>query len=98
MLRSLAVWCALAVAAGTARAGELPRAIGMYTPGGASLALVDSKIEVTVRGPIIEAMVTQRFQNKADRPTEATYVFPLPLDAAVSAMVIDSGNKKIHAS
>jgi len=76
----------------------MPRAIGMYTPKGTSLAMVDSKIEVTVRGPIIEAVVTQRFQNKGDRPTEATYVFPLPVDAAVSAMSIESGNRTIRAS
>jgi Ca-activated chloride channel family protein len=97
MLRLLAASCVIA-SLGVAHAGELPRAIGMYTPTNTQLALVDSKIEVYVRGPIIEAVVTQKFVNKTDKPTEATYVFPLPLDAAVSAMSIDAGNKRIHAS
>ncbi|MBA2538257.1 MAG: hypothetical protein H0V17_01370, partial [Deltaproteobacteria bacterium] len=97
MLRLLAASCVIA-SLGVAHAGELPRAIGMYTPTNTQLALVDSKIEVVVRGPIVEAIVTQKFVNKTDKPTEATYVFPLPLDAAVSAMSIEAGNKKIHAS
>lgn len=96
MLRLLVASCVLCST--VAHAGEMPRAIGMYTPQHTQLALVDSKIEVVVRGPIVEAVVTQRFVNKTDRPTEATYVFPLPLDAAVSAMSIDAGTKKIHAS
>jgi Ca-activated chloride channel homolog len=98
MVRPLAALCVLAVATAEAQAGELPRAIGMYQPSGTALALVDSKIEITVRGPIVEAVVTQRFQNRGDKPTEATYVFPLPYDAAVSAMSIEAGNKKIRAA
>jgi Ca-activated chloride channel family protein len=96
MLRLLVASCV--VCSTVAHAGELPRSIGMYTPQNTQLALVDSKIEVIVRGPIVEATVTQKFVNKTDRPTEATYVFPLPPDAAVSAMTIDSGSKKIHAA
>ena len=96
MLR-LVIAC-IVVARGAAHAGEMPRSIGMYTPTNTQLALVESKIEVVVRGPIIEAIVTQKFVNKTDRPTEATYVFPLPFDAAVSAMSIETGSKKIHAS
>ena len=97
MLRLIVATSVLA-SVGTAYAGELPRAIGMYTPANTQLALVDSKIEVVVRGPIVEAVVTQKFVNKTDRATEATYVFPLPVDAAVSAMSIETGTKKIHAS
>ena len=97
MLRLAIATCVLA-SLGIAHAGELPRAIGMYTPANTQLALVDSKIEVVVRGPIVEAVVTQKFVNKSDRATEATYVFPLPVDAAVSAMSIEAGTKKIHAA
>lgn len=96
MLRLMVVCCVI-TSVGVAHAGELPRAIGMYTPANTQLALVDSKIEVVVRGPIVEAVVTQKFVNKTDRATEATYVFPLPLDAAVSAMSIEAGSKKIQA-
>ncbi len=99
MLRLVVASCVIAtLGVAHALAGEMPRAIGMYTPANTQLALVDSKIEVVVRGPIIEAVVTQKFVNRTDRPTEATYVFPLPLDAAVSAMSIDVGTKRIHAA
>jgi Ca-activated chloride channel family protein len=81
-----------------ALAADLPRAIGMYPTSGPALAMVDSKIEVTVRGPIAEVVVTQRFTNRADHPTEATYVFPLPADAAVTAMSIRTGTRTIHGA
>lgn len=90
---------AVVVMAGSARAAELPRHGGMYpTGGGPPLAVVDSTIEVTVRGPLVEAVVTQRFRNATDRATEATYIFPLPPDAAVSAMSIAYGNRTIRAA
>src|SRR5687767_6138166 len=99
MRSTLALACAIAaVSAVAAHAGELPRSIGLYPTSGPALAMVDSKIDVTVRGPIVEAVVTQRFQNRTDHATEATYVFPLPVDAAVSAMSIKYGNRVIHAS
>jgi Ca-activated chloride channel family protein len=93
---------AIAVAAlssaAVAHAGELPKSVGLYPQAGPALPMLDSKIEVTVRGPVVEAVVTQRFQNRTDKATEATYVFPLPIDSAVSAMSIKSGNRSIHAS
>ncbi|HWO22100.1 MAG TPA: VIT domain-containing protein [Kofleriaceae bacterium] len=83
---------------GTAAAADLPRAIGMYPASGPALALVDSKVEVSVRGPIAEVLVTQRFQNRADQATEATYIFPLPADAAVTAMWIKTGGRTLRAA
>jgi len=98
MRPGLAIALVLTVSAGAVHAGELPRTLGLHSGAGPSLAMLDSKIEVTVRGPIVEAVVTQRFQNRTDRATEATYVFPLPPDAAVSAMAIRSGNRTFRAS
>jgi len=78
--------------------------MGMYpTSGGAAttaaaLPMVDSTIEVTVRGPIVETIVTQRFHNRSDRATEATYIFPLPVDASVSAMWITTGSRTLRAA
>lgn len=96
----LALVAVLAVAsvAGAARASELPHKMGMYPQQGAPLSMLDSKIVVRVHGPIAEAVVTQTFKNDTDRVTEATYIFPLPPDAAVSAMEIESGTRTIHAS
>ena len=88
----------VALAAPARGAGRLRAHMGMYTPQGARLALLDSTIAVRVRGPIAEATVTQTFRNDTDRVTEATYIFPLPADAAVSAMAIETGARTIHAA
>jgi Ca-activated chloride channel homolog len=82
-----------------AHAIDRGRPMGLYPPGAASpLAMLDSRIEVTVRGPIIETIVVQRFRNTTGRPTEATYIFPLPPDAAVSAMAMVIGGRTIRAA
>jgi Ca-activated chloride channel family protein len=100
---ALAVAVAAAAAVGSPRAGaatatERPRALGLYPATGPALALVESQVEVLVRGPIAEVHVTQRFHNRADHATEATYVFPLPADAAVSAMWIRTGARTLRAT
>ena len=70
-------------AAAPARAMDQRRPMGMYAgPTQQPLALVDSHVELTVRGPFVEAIVVQRFRNTTGHPTEATYIFPLPDDAA----------------
>jgi Ca-activated chloride channel family protein len=95
----LAFIVAVVCSVGTVHAAnELPSRIGMYPKQGAPLAMLDSKIAVHVRGPIAEAVITQTFRNDSDRVTEATYIFPLPADAAVSAMEIEAGTKTIRAS
>lgn len=43
-------------------------------------------------------MIAQTFRNDTDHATEATYIFPLPPDAAVSAMEIETGTTTIHAA
>src|SRR5437870_3397321 len=63
-----------------ARASDMPRRIGMYPAQGTPLAMLDSKLDVRVRGPIVEVIATQTFRNDTDRVTEATYIFPLPID------------------
>ncbi|HUS27080.1 MAG TPA: VIT domain-containing protein [Kofleriaceae bacterium] len=94
----LALVLVLASASAATAASELPGKAGMYPQQGAPLAMLDSKVVVRVHGPIAEAVVTQTFRNDTDRVTEATYIFPLPLDAAVTAMEIESGNRTIRAS
>jgi len=83
----------------TAHAFEQARPMGLYAANtGSALAMVDSRIDLIVSGPIIETVVVQRFRNTADRATEATYIFPLPADAAVTAMAIQIGSRTIHAA
>src|SRR5262245_32724333 len=88
----------VAIATPARAASGLPSRMGLYTQQGAPVAMLDSKIVVRVRGPIAEAIVTQTFRNDLDRVTEATYIFPLPVDAAVSAMEIETGARTIRAS
>jgi Ca-activated chloride channel homolog len=85
---------------GAAEAGSLSRAPGLYTTTAkpAALPMLDSKIDVRIRGPIVETTITQTFKNPSDDATEATYIFPLPADAAVSAMAMDLGTRTIRAS
>ncbi len=98
-MQRLAVTLALALAVRVASAGSLPPTPGMYvakttTP----LPMVNSKLDVTIRGPIAEISITQTFRNDDAAPTEATYIFPLPSDAAVTAMAIDVGPRTIRAA
>src|SRR5438105_4948777 len=79
------------------------RLMGMYpvsggAPQATALPMLDSKIDVVVKGPIVETVVTQRFANKSERAIEATYIFPLPYDAAVTAMEIKTGARTIRAA
>jgi vault protein inter-alpha-trypsin-like protein len=99
MLR-LALVVALALAwVRPASAYDVARPMGLYASGsGAALVLLDSRLEVTVRGPIVEVVAVQRFRNPMARATEATYIFPLPADAAVSAMAIQVGARSIRAA
>ncbi len=97
MLRPVLAFVVVVALAAVAHASELPRFGGMYQTSGQPLPMLDSKLEVTIRGPIIEVIVTQRFANRGDQATEATYIFPLPADAAVSAMWIQTGGKTVHA-
>lgn len=103
-LAALASVLAIVGLAGSARAsGDRSRLMGMYpAASGAAVAaplpMLESKVEVTVRGPLVETVVTQTFANRSDRAIEATYIFPLPLDAAVTAMSIKHGARTITAA
>jgi len=100
MVRALSALVLVAFALPAGAASDLPRRIGMYPTQqpGAPLAMLDSDVTVRVRGPLVEATITQTFKNDTDNVTEATYIFPLPPDAAVSAMEITTGGKTIRAA
>jgi Ca-activated chloride channel family protein len=104
MVRLLATLALVLAVVGAAHATGAARVMGMYpaAAGGAQtpapLPMFESKLSVTVRGPIVETVVTQKFVNRADHAIEATYIFPLPYDAAVSAMSITTGTRTIHAA
>lgn len=101
---ALALVLAIVGLPGSARAsGDRSRLMGMYPAAAGAvsappLPMLDSRVEVTVRGPLVETVVTQTFANRGDRAIEATYIFPLPLDAAVTAMSIKNGTRTIKAA
>jgi Ca-activated chloride channel family protein len=95
----VALVAVIALGGSPAHAFDRARPMGLYTAaGGSSLAMLDSRIEITVRGPIVETVVVQRFRNTSDRATEATYIFPMPADAAISAMAMRVGTRTISAA
>lgn len=42
------------------------------------------RVDATIDGPVASVRVTQLFHNPSDRVQEGTFLFPLPVDAAVS--------------
>jgi Ca-activated chloride channel family protein len=98
----LAPLVVLVALAATAHAGVMPHRAGLYAASASAdtptpLPMIASKIALDVRGPLVTASVAQTFRNDSDRVVEATYIFPLPADAAVSAMTIEIGSRHIHA-
>ncbi len=70
---------------------------GLFAAGRA-LPQVQGDARLVVRGPFVDAVVTQTFRNDLDRAVEAIYVFPLPADAAVRSMTIKTGDRTITAT
>lgn len=60
------------------------------------LPLVETTFRTDVTGTIAETTVTQVFANPLDRAISATYVFPLPDDAAVDDYWIFVDDRSIH--
>lgn len=55
-----------------------------------------TEVEITVRGLIAEAVVTQTFHNRENDWVEGVYVFPLPAGAAVHEMRLEIGDRIIE--
>lgn len=89
---------AVAMSVGDAHGHAVGRPMGFTTKSGAAMVLRASSIKAVVRGPIVEVEVVQQFLHTGDRATEATYIFPLPADAAVSAMTMRYARREIHAA
>jgi Ca-activated chloride channel family protein len=92
----LVLAAAVVAASASAQAAGGERPAGLYV-GGRAVPVVASAVELRVTGPFVEGKIVQRFRNSLDRPIEAVYVFPLPDDAAVSSLVVRSGDRTIVA-
>lgn len=60
--------------------------------------LKHTDVSIEVSGFVARATVTQSFTNPYDRRIEATYVFPLPQDAAVDDMLMTVGKRTIRGT
>lgn len=58
--------------------------------------LEHTAVDISVSGTVAEVTVRQRFSNPLDSRLEAVYVFPLPDRAAVDAMTIILGDRRIE--
>lgn len=58
--------------------------------------LIDSHFKVSVTANIVRTRVTQTFKNQSDAWRSGVYVFPLPEDAAVDAMLMQIDERKIE--
>jgi len=57
--------------------------------------LKHTDVKADISGFVARVDVTQQFENPAKSPVEAIYTFPLPEDAAVDAMTMTVGNRRI---
>ena len=67
------------------------RSTGHYSPA----VLQDSKVHFDISGMIAVVRLEQTFNNSSDRWVEAVYAFPLPETAAVRAMEMRIGERRI---
>jgi Ca-activated chloride channel homolog len=94
----VAAWPALAeydcepIDMGAVGCGEL---LWRHPDGLVPLPAVSTDVVIEVNGPLIAGTVSQRFVNPTDEVIEAVYVFPMPENAAVHAMEIIVGERRI---
>jgi len=61
-----------------------------------ALPLKHTDVDAQIAGVVAAVEVTQQFVNPFKEPIEATYVFPLPREAAIHAMTIQVGDRVIQ--
>jgi Ca-activated chloride channel homolog len=80
-------------------ASSVPDAgLGALTTDRGNLPLDSVDIRVSVTGLAAGVTVTQGFRNPFDVPLEATYIFPLPDRAAVTAMRMEAADRVIEGT
>jgi Ca-activated chloride channel family protein len=79
--------------AGTANAAGLLRPVNSSD---ASPQIVEHAVKVVIDNGFARTEVRQVFHNANARPIDAVYEFPVPPDAALSEMTIESGDHVLH--
>lgn len=101
--RSLGLYlCALSLLANPAavQSDEAPIGAGLQLLVGdhhEPLPLIKTTVRAHISGFVCKTVVTQAFVNPYDGFIEATYVFPLPENAAVNAMVMRLSDREVVA-
>ena len=88
------VVAAAALGAGVAHASATTE--GTLRDARGDLPLEHTDVAIHVDGFLADATVTQRFHNSSATNVEAVYLFPLPANAAVTALDIVIGQRRIH--
>ncbi|MBO6797613.1 marine proteobacterial sortase target protein [Maricaulis sp.] len=65
---------------------------GVYVPA----PMIATDIELDISGPVVRAIVTQRFENPSEAWVEGTYVFPMPEDSGVDRLRMQIGDRFIE--
>ena len=65
---------------------------GLYIPA----PLMATDVQLDVSGPVVRAIVTQRFTNPSESWVEGKYVFPLPEDSGVDRLRMQIGDRFIE--
>src|SRR3954452_21071457 len=68
----------------------------MRSARGLPLPLESTEVRAQLAGPLAEVEVVQVFRNPTDEEIEATYLFPLPHEAAVHALRFQIGARTIE--
>jgi Ca-activated chloride channel family protein len=76
------------------RPGASPGA-GLLTSEQGNLPLVAMSVSVDITGLLAGMTIRQTFRNPHNCPIEATYIFPLPDRAAVTALAVTIGSRRI---
>lgn len=67
----------------------------IYTHGPVALPPVRTDVQLEITGPLIRTVVRQEFSNPTDEVVSARYLYPLPERAAVAAMELQVGERRI---
>jgi Ca-activated chloride channel homolog len=79
------------------RPGDEPGGTGCLTTDRGNLPLRKIDVRAAVTGLAVHTEVIQGFRNPHDVPLEATYIFPLPDRAAVTAMTLSAAGRTVVA-
>jgi Ca-activated chloride channel family protein len=63
---------------------------------GERVALQDVSVDATLRDLLAEVTVAQTYRNDEDKPIEAVYTFPLPVDAVLLDFTVTLGKRELR--